>query len=52
MVISLKESRKLLGKEDPEKISDYDLAVMIDSMSKMADYLLNIKIVPKNHMVV
>ena len=52
MIISLKEARKLLGKDDSEKISDHDLAVMIGSMSKMADCLLNAKIVPKNHMAV
>lgn len=52
MIISLKEARKILGKEDSEKISDHDLAVMIGSMSKMADCLLNVKIVPKNHMAV
>lgn len=52
MIISLKEARKLLGKEDSEKISDSDLAAMIGLMSKMADCLLNVKEVPNNRMAV
>ena len=52
MIISLKEARKLLGKESSEKISDSDLTAMIGTMSKMADRLLNVKVVPKNHMEV
>lgn len=52
MIISLKEARKLLGKEDSEKITDHDLAVMIGSMSKMADCLLSANLVPNNHMAV
>lgn len=52
MIISLKEARKLLGKETSEKLSDSDLSKMIGTFSKLADSLVDANIVPKIKQVV
>lgn len=52
IIISTKEARKIIGKEDSDKISDEDLARLIGLMHKIASDLIDVKIVPKNKMAV
>lgn len=52
IIITTKEARKIIGKEESDKISDEDLARLIGLMYKVADGLINVKIVPKNKMAV
>ena len=52
IIITTKEARKIIGKEESDKISDEDLARLIGLMYKIADDLIDIKIVPQNRMVV
>ena len=51
IIISLKEARKILGKECSDKLSDADLSKMIGIFSKLADSLVDDNIVPKNKVV-
>ena len=41
IIISVKEARKILGKELSDKLSDEDLAAMIGNMYRMAEAILN-----------
>lgn len=51
IIISVKEARKILGKEMSDKLSDEDLARMIGLFHKMAESILDSDIVPNNSMV-
>ena len=51
-IISVKEARKILGKEVSESLSDADLMEVIGIMSKLADALLSEEFVPNNIMAV
>ncbi len=51
-IISVKEARKILGKEVSESLSDADLMEVIGIMSKLADVLLSEEFVPNNIMAV
>ena len=51
IIISVKEARKILGKEMSDKRSDEDLARMIGLFHKMAESILDSDIVPNNSMV-
>lgn len=51
IIISVKEARKILGKEMSEKLSDEDLAKMIGLFHKMAESILDSNPVPKNDVV-
>ena len=51
IIISVKEARKILGKEVSDKLSDEDLARMIGLFHKMAESILDSKIVLNNSMV-
>lgn len=51
-IISIKEARKILGKEVSESLSDADLMEVIGIMSKLADVLLSEEFVPNNIMAV
>lgn len=51
IIISVKEARKILGKEMSDKLSDEDLARMIGLFHKMAESILDSDIVPNNNMV-
>lgn len=48
IIISVKEARKILGKECSDKLSDADLSKMIGVFSKLANSLVDANIVPKN----
>lgn len=52
IIISTKEARKILGKEESDKVSDEDLARLIGLMHKIANDLIDVKIVPKNKVAV
>lgn len=41
IIISVKEARKILGKEVSEKLSDIELARMIGLLNKMAEAILD-----------
>ena len=51
-IISVKEARKILGKEVSDSLSDADLMEVIGIMSKLADVLLSEEFVPNNIMAV
>ena len=51
IIISVKEARKILGKEVSDKLSDADLARMIGLFSQMAESILDSDIVPNNNVV-
>lgn len=51
IIISIKEARKLLGKDCSDKLSDADLSRMIGVFSKLANSLVNTNIVPKYQVV-
>ena len=51
IIISVKEARKILGKEMSDKLSDEDLARMIGLFHKMAESILDSDIVPNHSMV-
>lgn len=51
IIISVKEARKLLGKDCSDKLSDADLSRMIGVFSKLANSLVNTNIVPKYQVV-
>lgn len=51
IIISVKEARKILGKEMSYKLSDEDLARMIGLFHKMVESILDSDIVPNNSMV-
>ena len=51
-IISIKEARKILGKEISDKISDEDLTGLIKMINKMANNFINDNLVPKDTMVV
>jgi len=51
IIISVKEARKILGKEMSDKLSDEDLARMIGLFHKMSESILDSDIVPNNSMV-
>ena len=51
IIISVKEARKLLGKDCSDKLSDADLSRMIGIFSKLASSLVDTNIVPKNKVV-
>ena len=51
IIISIKEARKILGKEMSDKLSDEDLARVIGLFHKMAESILDSDIVPKDNMV-
>lgn len=51
IIISVKEARKILGKEMSDKLSDEDLAKMIGLFHEMAENILDSDIVPNNSMV-
>ncbi len=48
IIITVKEARKLLGKNTSDKMSDEDLARLIGIMYKIANNLIRGQIVPKN----
>lgn len=50
-IISVKEARKLLGKELSDAISDLDLMGIVGLMSHLADGLLEAVSVPQNTVV-
>lgn len=52
IIISVKEARKILGKEYSDKISDDDLTRMIGLFTKLADSLIDSNMVPKNKVVI
>ena len=52
IIITTKEARKIIGKKDSTRISDEDLARLIGLMHKTASELIDVKVVPKNKMVV
>ena len=52
IIITIKEARKLIGKELSGQMSDEDLARVIGLMYKIADGLIDTKNVPKSEMVV
>lgn len=49
-IISVKEARKVLGKEVSESLSDADLMEVIGIMSKLADVLLSEEFAPNSIM--
>ena len=51
IIISVKEARKILGKEVSDKLSDADLARMIGLFSQMAESILDSDVVPNNDVV-
>lgn len=51
IIISVKEARKLLGKDCSDKLSDADLSRMIGVFSKLANSLVDTNIVPKYQVV-
>ncbi len=51
-IISVKEARKILGKDVSDSLSDADLMEVIGIMSKLADVLLSEEFVPNNIMAV
>ena len=52
IIITTKEARKIIGKKDSTRISDEDLARLIGLMHKIASDLIDVKVVPKNKIVV
>ncbi|MBQ3280167.1 hypothetical protein IJG92_00695 [Candidatus Saccharibacteria bacterium] len=51
IIISVKEARKLLGKDCSDKLSDTDLSRMIGVFSKLANSLVDTNAVPKSKVV-
>jgi len=47
-IISVKETRKLLGKKVSGQLSDEEVSRLIGNMSSLADRLLKAKSVPQN----
>ena len=50
-IISVKEARKILGKNYSEKLSDADLSRIIGTLHKLASSLIDNNSVPKNDVV-
>lgn len=51
IIISVKEARRILGKELSDKLSDEDLARTIGLFHKMAESILDSDIVPNDNVV-
>lgn len=51
-IITVKEARKILGKNISDLLSDEEVGRLIGSMSEIANRLLSMKSVPQNDMVI
>lgn len=47
-IISVKEARKILGKNVSDQLSDEELGRLIGNMAFIANRLLDLKLVPQN----